>query len=61
MLKNILGSPFLFIQLLQDLGFDINWKKVHPPTQQLIFMVVLLYTLNQTMWLSEDKLVALQA
>ena len=48
------------LELLQRLGFSINWKKVVPPTQCLIFLGVLIDTFSQSMSLPHDKLVALQ-
>ena len=35
------------IQLLQDLGFDISWQKVVVPTKVLIFLGVLIDTVDQ--------------
>ena len=48
------------LELLQSLGFSINWKKVVPPTQCLIFLGVLINTVSQSMSLPHDKLVVLQ-
>ena len=48
------------LELLQSLDFSINWKKVVPPTQRLIFLGVLIDTVSQSMSLPHDKLVALQ-
>ena len=48
------------LELLQNLGFSINWKKVVPPTQCLIFLGALIDTIHQSMSLPHDKLVALQ-
>ena len=49
------------LSLLQQLGLDITWHKVVYPTQQLVFLGVLLDFISQSMSLPEDKLVALQA
>ena len=49
------------LSLLQQLGFDISWHKVVYPTQQLVFLGVLLDSVSQSMSLPEDNLVALQA
>ena len=49
------------LSLLQQLGFDISRHKVVYPTQQLVFLGVLLDSISQSMSLPEDKLVALQA
>ena len=44
------------LSLLQQLGFDISWHKVVYPTQQLVFLGVLLDSISQSMSLPEDKL-----
>lgn len=44
------------LQLLQDLGFQISWKKVVGPTQKLVFLGVELDTLRCEMALPLDKL-----
>ena len=49
------------LALLQLLVFDISWHKVVYPTQQLVFLGVLLDSISQSMSLPEDNLVALQA
>ena len=48
------------IQLLQDLGFDISWRKVVPLTQVLIFLGVLIDTVGRFLALPNGKLVELQ-
>ena len=48
------------VELLQELGFQISWHKVVPPTQALIFLGILINSVTQTMELPQDKLVALQ-
>ena len=48
------------IQLLQDLGFDISWRKVVPPTQVLIFAGVLIDTVGRFLALPDGNLVELQ-
>ena len=45
------------IQLLQDLGFDISWRKVVPPTEVLIFLGVLIDIVGRFLALSDGKLV----
>ena len=47
-------------QLLFRLGFTINWKKVIPPTQNIVFLGVLIDTINCTLTIPSDKLCALQ-
>ena len=49
------------LQLVKNLGFEINQKKVVPPTQQLVFLCILIDTISQTLPLPEDKLVELQS
>ena len=49
------------LNLLQNLGFRINWKKVVYPTQRLVFLGVLLDTVQCSMSLPEDKLEALRS
>ena len=44
------------LELLQSLGFSINWKKVVPPTQCLIFLGVLIDTVSQSISLPHGKL-----
>lgn len=44
------------LQLLQDLGFQISWRKVIGPTQQLVFLGVELDTLKCEMALPQAKL-----
>ena len=44
----------------KNLGFEITEKKVVPPTQQLVFLGILIDTISQTLSLPEDKLVELQ-
>ena len=45
---------------LQDLGFQISWHKVVPPTQQLTFLGIELNSVTQCMALPQSKLVELQ-
>ena len=47
------------LSLLQNLGFKISWSKVQGPVQRLIFLGVLLDTVQCTMSLPEAKLMAL--
>ena len=47
------------IELLKELGFQISWHKV-PPSWCLIFLGILIKTINQTLGLPQDKFVALQ-
>ena len=47
------------LQLLQDLGFTISWRKMVYPTQKLVFLVVELDTVEQSMALPRAKLVEL--
>ena len=49
------------LSLLHNLGFRINWKKVVYPTQRLVFLGVLLDTVQCSMSLPEDKLEALRS
>ena len=49
------------LSLLQNLGFHISWKKVVYPTQRLVFLGVLLDTVQCSMSLPEDKLEALRS
>ena len=51
---------YSLIELLQELGFDISWHRVVPPTQCLSFLGVLIDTVSQTLSLPSDKLVELQ-
>ena len=44
------------IQLLQDLGFDISWKKVVPPTQCLTFLGIEIDSVRQMVRLPDNKL-----
>ena len=48
------------LQLLKSLGFEISCKKSAPPTQQLVFLGILIDTIGQTLSLPQDKLVELQ-
>ena len=48
------------VKLLQELGFQISWHKVEPPTQAMIFLGILIDSVTQTLELPKDKLVALQ-
>ena len=48
------------LQLLQDLGFSISWRKVFKPTTRLIFLGIKLDTVRQCMSLPASKLVELQ-
>ena len=48
------------LNLLSNLGFQINWNKVVYPTQQLVFLRVLLDTVEGIMSLPVDKLEALK-
>ena len=49
------------LSLLQNLGFRINWQKVVYPTQRLVFLGVLLDTVQCSMSLPEIKLMALKS
>ena len=49
------------LALLQNLGFSISWHKVVLPTQQLVFLGILLDTVECTMSLPADKLNALHS
>lgn len=44
------------LDLLQNLGFCINWKKVVPPTQNIVFLGVLIDTLAGTLSIPDEKL-----
>ena len=46
----------MLLQFLQDLGFQISWRKVIEPTQQLVFLGVELDTGKREMALPLDKL-----
>ena len=48
------------LSLLKNLGFRINWSKVVHPTQRLVFLGVLIDTVQYTLSLPEDKLEALK-
>ena len=48
------------LSLLKNLGFRINWSKVVHPTQRLVFLGVLIDTVQCTLSLPEDKLEALK-
>ena len=48
------------VELVQELGFQISWHKVVPPTRALIFLGILISSVTQTLELPQDKLVALQ-
>ena len=48
------------IELLQNLDFEINWRKVEPPTQCLTFLGVLIDTVSECLSLPQEKLVDLQ-
>ena len=47
------------LQLLQDLGFTISWRKVVGPTQKLVFLGIELDTQQCTMALPTTKLAEL--
>ena len=49
------------LSLLSNLGFQINWSKVVWPAQRLVFLGVLLDTVECTMSLPEEKLEALKS
>lgn len=44
------------LQLLQDLGFQINYKKSVPPCQKLTFLGVVIDTINRVLELPKNKL-----
>ncbi|XP_033762030.1 uncharacterized protein LOC117343680 [Pecten maximus] len=46
------------VQLLRILGFAINWSKLEGPTQEIVFLGVLINTVSMTFSLSRDKLVS---
>ena len=46
----------VLVDLLQKLGFTINWDKVVFPCQRLTFLGVLIDSVNRTVALPEDKL-----
>ena len=48
------------VELVQELGFQISWHKVVPPTHALIFLGIPISSVTQAQELSQDKLVALQ-
>ena len=48
------------LSLLKNLGSRINWSKVVHPTQRLVFLGVLIDTVQCTLSLPEDKLEALK-
>jgi len=47
------------IVLLRRLGFQINWKKIVDPTQELVFLGIQINTLTGLLSLKPDKLQAL--
>ena len=46
----------LLIDVLQRVGFDINFKKVEPPVQKIIFLGIEIDSVNGTLALPEKKL-----
>ena len=48
------------LQLLQNLGFVINWDKVVPPTQQLVFLGIAIDSVSRCLSLPERKLAELR-
>ena len=44
------------LHLLQDLGFGISHKKLHPPDTKAISLGILIDSVNQTMTIPPDKL-----
>ena len=48
------------INLLTQLGFEINWKKIEPPTQSIDFLGVHINTVSRTLSLPANKLVEFQ-
>ena len=49
------------LKLLKVFGFEINWKEVVPPTQQLVLLGILIDTISQILSLPQDKHVELQS
>ena len=50
----------ILIQLLRQLGFDVNWKKVVDPCQSLVFLGVEISSVDMQVKLPADKLQALK-
>ena len=50
-----------FLELLQNLGFEISFRKVVPPTQCLTFLGVQIDSVVEYQSLPQNKLVDLQA
>ena len=48
------------LSLLQSLGFTINWNKVVPPTQQIVFLGVLIDSVRSTLSIPDKRLWELQ-
>ena len=46
----------VLLSLLRSLGFQINWRKVEDPAQRMIFLGILLDSVEQTMELPREKL-----
>ena len=44
------------IRLLGDLGLDISWKKLHPPSTQAVCLGILFDTINRSISIPPDKL-----
>ena len=44
------------IDLLLKLGFSINWRKVIPPTQAIVFLGITIDSVTQTVSLPDKKL-----
>ena len=44
------------VQLLRTLGFEINWSKVQGPSQEIVFLGVLINTVSMTFSLPHDEL-----
>ena len=54
--SNINQAYECLIQLLEDLGLDISWKKLHPPNTQVVCLCIMFDTVNRTISCPPEKL-----
>ena len=54
--SNIDQAYECLIQLLEELGLDISWKKLHPPSTQAVCLGIMFDTVHRTISIPPDKL-----
>ena len=58
--EECLGAQLALIRLLHSVGFQVNWSKLHSPSQRVKFLGIILDSLAMQAFVPEDKISSLE-